>query len=416
MAIEGYGEALKEALMILDRDGCEMRLRMAGLGAADSEKIRKIAPFVRGHVPRIIDAFYEHVTKIPLLKEIITRRSSVERLKSTFRRYLEEILVGTFDEAYCRNRVRIGIVHHRIELSLMWYIGMFNHFRQELFAVVDEVSPASGMSADEVKGCLDRVITLDTLLAVDAYVGADTLRLRHEADRAMAAARAKSNFLNTMSHELRTPMNSILGFTEIVISKSPELAPRMRQHLETVHRNAQHLLALINDILDLAKADSGRLTVKQEEGLLQPLFDDMTRTLESLVGSKPLKIKLLYDKLPREPMRLDFGKARQIILNLVSNAAKYTDEGAVTLRANLQGPFLVVQVIDTGIGIPESELVAIFDEFHQVDSSRAGRRGGTGLGLALTNRLLILLGGSIHVESHVGRGSTFTVRIPCERT
>ena len=226
------------------------------------------------------------------------------------------------------------------------------------------------------------------------------------------ANRHKSEFLASMSHELRTPMNAIIGFTRLVMRRSQEVLPtRQYENLEKILISAEHLLALINDILDLSKIEAGRLEVHATSFDLEPLVDLCLRTVEPLVKSDRLRLEKVIDpNLP--PLLTDADKLKQILINLLSNAVKFTSEGTITVAAQQRDGELTLAVVDTGIGIPENALALIFEEFRQVDSSSTRQYGGTGLGLAISRRLARLLGGDITVQSTAGVGSTFTVTLP----
>lgn len=226
------------------------------------------------------------------------------------------------------------------------------------------------------------------------------------------ADRLKSEFLANMSHELRTPMNAIIGFTRLVRRKSADLLPlRQQENLKRVEISANQLLTLINDILDLSKIEAGKMNVNIMPLNLAPLVDTCFATVEPMV--KAGKVRLTKEvPLDLPEVASDLDKLKQIIINLLSNALKFTEEGEVRLSATLENASLRIAVSDTGIGIPSDALEYIFDEFRQVDGSSTREHGGTGLGLSITKKLTHLLGGTIDVSSIVGKGSTFTVTLP----
>lgn len=228
----------------------------------------------------------------------------------------------------------------------------------------------------------------------------------------------KSDFLASMSHELRTPLNSIIGFTERVIKGAGGvLHERERDGLDTVQRNAHHLLALINDILDLSKVESGRMEVDWETFDVVKLMDVQ---LQALAPSAKAKGLLFRSDLPEQPvyMTSDRSKLMQVLNNLVSNAVKYTQDGKVevSLKLNQNKDGIVIRVSDTGIGIPEVDLRNLFKEFVRVKEARQHRIQGTGLGLAISARVVGLLGGEISAESVHGHGSVFMVCLPLQRS
>jgi signal transduction histidine kinase/CheY-like chemotaxis protein len=230
------------------------------------------------------------------------------------------------------------------------------------------------------------------------------------------ASRHKSQFLANMSHELRTPLNAIIGLTEMMVADAPRFGTeKAAEPLRRVHRAGTHLLGLINQILDLSKIEAGKLELNIESVPLAPLIDEVVGTARSLAEQNKNRLVVAYPKdvgrLRVDPMRL-----RQILLNLLSNACKFTKEGEVSLSAARtamgERDWIEFTVSDTGIGMTADQLNKIFEEFSQGDSSTARRYGGTGLGLAITRQLCRLLGGDVSVTSEIGKGSTFVVRLP----
>ena len=226
------------------------------------------------------------------------------------------------------------------------------------------------------------------------------------------ANRHKSAFLANMSHELRTPMNAIIGFNRLVMRRCKDILPRKHyENLGKIGVSADHLLMLINTILDLSKIEAGRMDVRPSEFELAPLLDVCSRTVEPLLDGKKVElVKEIPGGFPA--MCTDQDKVRQIVLNFLSNAAKFTERGRIVLAARSDGDEVSISVSDTGIGIPADQLPRIFEEFAQVDDSTTRRHVGTGLGLAISQRLAGLLDGRVEVKSEPGVGSTFTVTVP----
>ncbi len=215
-----------------------------------------------------------------------------------------------------------------------------------------------------------------------------------------------------MSHELRTPMNAIIGFSRLVMRRSKDvLAPRQYANLEKILISADHLLSLINNILDLSKIEAGRVEVYCVEFSLDPLIAECLHTVEPIVQSDRVRlVQEIEVGLPK--LFTDQEKVKQILMNLLSNAVKFTRTGTITVTARTQHDTVTVAVTDTGIGIPEAALAHIFEEFRQVDSSTTREYGGTGLELAISCHLAQLMGGDLTVQSTVGAGSTFTMTLP----
>lgn len=226
------------------------------------------------------------------------------------------------------------------------------------------------------------------------------------------AARLKSQFLATMSHELRTPMNSVIGFAQVLLRQRN--APLSGQQVDMVQRilnNGKHLLALINDILDLSKIEAGRLEIKPEQFNLTSLVLTTVAELQPLAEQKQLLLTVHVD-LDNPIIINDSIRLRQVLVNLLSNAIKFTETGSVEVSVSESAMQLVLSVKDRGIGIAESDLAHIFEEFRQIDQSTTRQHSGTGLGLALTKSLVHKMKGEITVESNLGQGSTFCVKLP----
>lgn len=225
------------------------------------------------------------------------------------------------------------------------------------------------------------------------------------------ANRLKSEFLSNMSHELRTPLNSILALSRLLTDQQGLSPKEQHEYLGIIERNGRQLLELINDILDLSKIESGRMDLRKEEILVPAVIADIMETFRPMAEEKGINLEeKIEGTLP--VLYSDQSRVRQILRNLVGNAVKFTDEGGVIIRASGEDGHLRIDVADTGVGIPEDQLEAIFDEFRQIDGSAARRYEGTGLGLAIARKSARLLGGDITVRSRVGEGSTFTVTLP----
>lgn len=246
-------------------------------------------------------------------------------------------------------------------------------------------------------------------------IRAQNVELEQQRLAVEAASRLKSQFLSNMSHELRTPLNSVMALSRVLSMEAKDkLSEEELNYLEIIERNGKNLLTLINDILDLAKIESGRMDVKARPFSLAMTLENIVESLAPLADEKNLTLQLhLPEALP--PLESDEVRVAQILQNLIANGIKFTDSGSVTVSARVDGEKVVVQVADTGIGIDEEELPYIFDEFRQVDGSTSRRHEGTGLGLAIARKAVKVLGGGITVSSRVGRGSTFTLSLPLVR-
>jgi len=228
------------------------------------------------------------------------------------------------------------------------------------------------------------------------------------------ASRLKSEFVSNVSHELRTPLNAIIGYTSLLLYRTfGEISPRQEQALRSLQRNAQSLLSLINDLLDLSRIESGKMPILLERVEVKSLLLEAFEEVKMMIQEKPIEVIWKVGK-QIQPIQSDPRKIRQIFLNLLSNAIKFTEVGSITLSIlpapRRKGLFLRVE--DTGIGMKEEDLPTIFDPFRQIDGSLTRQVGGTGLGLAIVKKAVHLIKGKIDVQSTYGKGSVFTVYIP----
>ncbi|MCX6138282.1 MAG: response regulator [Ignavibacteriales bacterium] len=226
------------------------------------------------------------------------------------------------------------------------------------------------------------------------------------------AYRVKSDFLASMSHELRTPLNSVIGFSSVLLGPNGDpLTPDQRMGLEKILKNGRHLLQLINDILDFSKIESGRMSVNVESDDAVSIIASSITAIESLLQAKGLVLKQNIE--PDLPiLQTDVLKVKQILVNLLSNAAKFTEKGEITVTATAKGPNILIAVKDSGIGIKKEDYAKVFEEFQQIDSSNTRKYKGTGLGMPISRRLARLLGGELTLDSEFEKGSTFTLTIP----
>jgi signal transduction histidine kinase len=232
---------------------------------------------------------------------------------------------------------------------------------------------------------------------------------------AASANRAKSEFMASMSHELRTPLNAILGYTSLLADGiTGPVIPAQQEQLLRIRASATHLLGLIDEVLSFSRLEAGREQLSMHDVDVRAVFEEAASLVRPMAAAKkiPLVVELPADGDGALHLETDVLKLRQILVNLLTNAVKFTDQGAVSLSAVAEGDDIVFSVRDSGIGIPRAHLDRVFEPFWQVEQAASRRVGGTGLGLTVTRRLARLLGGEVTVESTPGQGSTFTIRLP----
>ena len=242
-------------------------------------------------------------------------------------------------------------------------------------------------------------------------VGERTRDLVYARDMAIEANRNKSNFLSNVSHELRTPLQSILGYSDLILEVMPQEQNEIHHDVNTIVQNAEHLLHIINSILDMSKVEAGKIDIEIKPANLDQLVNDVVETIKPLMTPNDNKLQL-SKQLSNNTVNIDADKLRQVLLNLLGNAAKFTHNGTVNLNVTETSEALHFQVKDSGIGMNKDQVDHIFDPFFQIDGSHTRRYEGTGLGLAITHQFCQLMKGSITVESTEGLGSTFNVVIP----
>ena len=308
----------------------------------------------------------------------------------------------------------LTLVAGAVAVVVYLWLGFYVSLRGAVRALQES---ASGMQSGNF-GAPVRLEGRDELTQVVDAFNTVAQRLHEEWQRADAATRAKSEFLAIMSHEIRTPMNGVLGMAHLLLDTP--LSAGQRRQVETLRDSGQALLTILNDILDFSKMEAGRLELADEDFDLERVVGSVTALMAPRAREKGLALRASIDADVPTALRGDAGRLRQVLLNLVGNAIKFTEAGEVRLEVRAGGPAnervaLRVRVSDTGIGIPPEAQARLFQEFSQVDASATRRFGGTGLGLAICRRIAVAMRGEIGVESRPGAGSTFTVSLELER-
>lgn len=287
--------------------------------------------------------------------------------------------------------------------------------------VGDKVLGVLDVQADVVNRFTDEDVNIKTTLVTQVAIALQNARLYVEQGETVAKLREldrlKSSFLANMSHELRTPLNSILGFADVMLEElDGPLTDYMRNDLGLIYKNGQHLLHLINDVLDMAKIESGKMNLNIEKFTLHEIIDEVTSITAPLASAKNISLFIEPDSDKEVQVSADKIRIRQVMINLVNNAIKFTEKGKIAIRTVHEGNHVLISVKDTGLGIPANMLEGVFQEFTQVDTSTTRKVGGTGLGLPISRRLIEMHGGRLWAESSGvnGEGSTFFVYLPIE--
>jgi PAS domain S-box-containing protein len=314
-------------------------------------------------------------------------------------------------------RERMSLMHPRsgLELPVEVVSGKVRNERGEPIAIVSVLHDLTKQVENErLYEALKRLNSEleQRVREATADLAEQNARLQWQSQEVERANKLKSEFLASMSHELRTPINALIGYSALLLDGVlGDLNPKQRDALGRGRLAAEHLLALINDILDLAKIEAGKMPLHLEDVSLREVTMEVTQQVEPMVRKKQLDFEI--DVAADCPVIYsDRTKIKQVLLNLLSNAVKFTNKGGVSIEAHCVPGGVRIDVVDTGIGIRQSDLQAIWEDFRQVDQSRTREFGGTGLGLSITRKLLERLGGSVTVQSSYGDGSTFSVYLP----
>jgi PAS domain S-box-containing protein len=347
--------------------------------------------------------------------EARTRRevAAVRGNDTKFTSFISEFAM--LDDDSRRERMSLQYPRTGLELPVEVVSGKVKNERGEPIAIVSVLHDLTKQVENErLYEALKRLNSEleQRIREATADLAEQNARLQWQSQEVERANKLKSEFLASMSHELRTPINALIGYSALLLDGVlGEVNARQSDALTRGRAAAEHLLALINDILDLAKIEAGKMPLHLEEISLRDIILEVTQQIEPMVRKKQLEFGIhVDDDCP--PIYTDRTKVKQVLLNLLSNAVKFTNRGEVSVDARCDAGGVRIDVIDTGIGIRPNDLQAIWEDFRQVDQSRTREFGGTGLGLSITRKLLERLGGSVAVHSTYGEGSTFSVYLP----
>ncbi len=400
--------------------------RYVGFSDEDARLLRAVAPKMERHFPALSERFYDQIALHPDAAKVFTGgQAQIERLKGTLQGWAHRVFVGPHDEDYAAERYKIGVRHVMAGLSQRYVISSMGLIRgrlQEALAIEVQGDPPR---LQATKKALDKILNLDLNLMCESYFQ-ESIRVLSDVNRRLEQAnlelaelsRVKTEFLATTSHELRTPLNSILGFTRLILDGLCETPEEERELLRDVVRSAEHQLSIVNDILDIAKIEAGKLRLTLEAVDLRPILAEAKAVVALHAAHKRLTLVDETEPVDLPPVMGDRVRVKQVLINLVSNAVKFTEQGWVTLRAQSypERGYLTIEVQDTGVGIPPEKQTLLFEKFRQVDSSFTRQHGGSGLGLAISKKMVEMMGGRITLSS-AGRGcgTTVTFSLPLSR-
>ena len=400
--------------------------RYVGFTDEDARLLRSVAAAMERHFPGLSERFYNQIALHPDAAKVFTGgQAQIDRLKRTLQGWAHRLLVGPHDEDYAAERYKIGVRHVMVGLSQRYVISSMGLIRDHLQEALAGELRSDPSRLEATKRALDKILSLDLNLMCESYFQ-ESIRVLSDLNRRLEQAnlelaelsRVKTEFLATTSHELRTPLNSILGFTRLILDGLCETPEEERELLRDVLRSAEHQLSIVNDILDIAKIEAGKTRLNLEAVDLRSILTEAKAVIALHAANKHLT---LVDETEQASLPLVMGdrvRVKQVLINLVSNAVKFTEQGWVTLRAQAhpERGYLEIEVQDTGVGIPPDKQTLLFEKFRQVDSSFTRQHGGSGLGLAISRKMVEMMGGRIKLFS-AGRGcgTTVTFSMPLSR-
>jgi len=399
--------------------------RYLGFSEGDAALLRRLGPRMEKYFPEMAERFYSQIPHHPNAFRVFTGgEAQIARLKQTLQHWARGLFSGVYDERYADDRYQIGYRHVRIGLDQKYVISAMGIVRDYFNDSLLLEFPASDERLSVVRP-LGKILDLDLNLMCESYMHATLENLRQvnkqleQATLDLAeASRVKDEFLAQVSHELRTPLNSILGFTKLILDGMCKDAGEEKELLGDVFSSGQHLLSIVNDLLDISRIEAGRTSLHLEDVQPRQILDSTLPLVAVQAASKGLQLRDETLSVVLPVVRADEVRFRQVLLNILSNAVKFTLEGAITLRAQSSDPkgFLRLEVEDTGMGVALEERKSVFQKFAQTARGQARRYDGTGLGLAIAKGLVEIMGGQIGLEGGTGgKGTLVWFTLPLAR-
>ena len=400
--------------------------RYVGFSEEDTRLLQAVGSRVDPYLSSMSERFYDQITQHPEAGKVFTGgQEQIDRLKRTLQVWAKRLFRGPYDEDYAAERYKIGVRHVLIGLPQRYMISAMGVVRIHLQESLGEILLSQTTQLEITRLALDKILNIDLNMMCESYFQ-ESIRSFRELNRRLERANlelaelshVKTEFLATTSHELRTPLNSILGFTRLILDGLCDNRDEERELLRDVYSSAEHLLSIVNDLLDVAKIEAGKLRLAPETVDLKSVIQEAKAVVNFQATAKHLT---LIDETEGSPLPLvmaDQARAKQVLINVLSNSVKFTDKGWITLRARsfADRGFVELEIQDTGIGIAPSKQPHLFEKFQQLDSSFTRQQGGSGLGLAICRTLVEMMGGRIKLWSAgVGCGTTVTFSLPMKR-
>jgi signal transduction histidine kinase len=405
--LETFVQEMKRYLSVTEEDGALMR---------------RLGPRMEKYFPELAERFYAQIPLHPDAFRVFSGgEAQIHRLKQTLQKWARGLFRAVYDEDYAAERYLIGVRHVRVGLEQKYVISAMGIVRSYLYDCLLLEFPASDQRL-RYAHALGKVLDLDLNLMCESYVHATLENLRtineqlERANRELdEASRSKDEFLALVSHELRTPLNSILGFTKLILDGLSKNPAEEKELLRDVFASAQHLLGLVNDILDIGRIEAGKISLHLQVLDPRPVIESSLALMAVQAVEKGLQLRDETADTPLPRIRADEVRLRQVLLNLLTNAVKFTRKGSVTLRATaaLSPDFLRFEVEDTGIGVPEAKQAAVFEKFVQASPVETRRQEGSGLGLTISRKLVEMMSGTIGLgKGAEGRGTLVWFTMP----
>ena len=400
--------------------------RYVSFSDGDARLLQSVGALIDPYLPGMSERFYEQITRHPDAGKVFTGgQEQIDRLKQTLQVWGRRLFQGPFDEEYAAERYKIGVRHVLIGLPQRYMISAMGVVRVHLQLSVGDVLAAEPARLDATRLALDKILNLDLNMMCESYFQ-ESIRYLRELNRKLERAnfelaemsQVKTDFLATTSHELRTPLNSILGFSRLILDGLCDNPTEERELLRDVFASAEHLLLIVNDLLDVAKIEAGKLRLAAECVDLKSVIHEAKTVVSVQATSKHLTIVDETESAPVPLVNGDRARIQQVLINLMGNAIKFTDKGWITLRVRAaeERGFVELEIQDTGIGVPLVKQQHLFEKFHQLDSSFTRQQGGSGLGLSICRSLVEMMGGRIKLWSAgAGCGTTVSFSLPAHR-